>query len=344
MKLHELDHLPPELLAVTPEQLINVLPGPSLIRIPGRDGAPLFVSILLHGNETSGLSAIQEYLQSAIEQHTLLPRTLYLFVGNVAAAAQGLRMLHDQPDYNRIWSGGERPEHRMASTVLARLRELQPFAAIDIHNNTGRNPFYGCVNRIEPEFLHLAGMFSPVTVYFTEPHEVISNACAAICPAVTLECGLAGESSGIGQIVHFLHQVMQLEHLQRPGGISGITEVYHTVAKMVVPEGARITFDPEISGADCCFVQGLDKHNFQDMPAGVVLANQKNRDFRIQVIDNHGRECSDLYLEQGDNRIVTRRSTVMAMLTPDPLVIQQDCFGYIMEHYPLPDADSLQTE
>jgi hypothetical protein len=34
-----------------------------------------------------------------------LPRSLSLFVGNTAAAEQGVRHLPEQPDYNRVWPG-----------------------------------------------------------------------------------------------------------------------------------------------------------------------------------------------------------------------------------------------
>ena len=50
-----------------------------------------------------------------------LPRSLSLFVGNTAAAAEGLRHLLDQPDYNRVWPGCETagtPEHDLMREVI----------------------------------------------------------------------------------------------------------------------------------------------------------------------------------------------------------------------------------
>lgn len=61
---------------------------------------PLFVSMLLHGNETTGLLAVQRLLDKYRDQP--LPRALSVFVGNVEAARLGLRRLEGQPDYNRI--------------------------------------------------------------------------------------------------------------------------------------------------------------------------------------------------------------------------------------------------
>ncbi len=334
---HLLDTLPEGFLDARPEMLRDLLGGPTLIRLPGEDRAPLFVSILLHGNETTGLFAIQEYLRTELDAGNRLPRPLLLFIGNVDAAQANVRMLNHQADYNRIWSGGDGPEHKMAQKVLDVVRAARPFAAIDIHNNTGRNPLYGCINRIDPAFLHLAGLFSPVTVYFTEPHEVISNACAKICPAVTLECGQVGDNSGIGQIVYFLDNVMHLQQFHGPGDASGMTEVYHTIARMKVPPGARITFDPLDEDADCCFATGLDRYNFKDSPTALEIAVRKRKNFQLDVRNNQGRECAADFLVQSGERIETTRSVVLAMMTPDLQVIEQDCFGYLMEHYPLPE-------
>ena len=52
--------LPPGLLAVSARDLHRLLPRPTLSELPGRRARPLFVSILLRGNEDSGLRAIQQ--------------------------------------------------------------------------------------------------------------------------------------------------------------------------------------------------------------------------------------------------------------------------------------------
>jgi succinylglutamate desuccinylase len=82
-----------------------VLPGPALIHLPGRRIPPLFVSVLLHGNEDTGWLAAQSVLKKYATVE--LPRALSLFIGNVEAARTGLRRLDGQPDYNRVWPGSE---------------------------------------------------------------------------------------------------------------------------------------------------------------------------------------------------------------------------------------------
>ena len=154
-----LDQLPDGLLHCEARDLQRILPGPTLVHLPGQHAAPLFVSVLLHGNETTGLTATQGLLRK-YDGHKL-PRSLSIFFGNISAAAQGKRHLDGQPDYNRIWPSagdgtGDLPEHRMMHQVVDEMRARKVFASIDIHNNTGLNPHYGCINRREPRFFHLA--------------------------------------------------------------------------------------------------------------------------------------------------------------------------------------------
>ena len=57
-----LDHIPDGLLDVEPTGLFRILQGPTLIHLPGLRREPLLVSVLLHGNEDTGLSAAQAVL------------------------------------------------------------------------------------------------------------------------------------------------------------------------------------------------------------------------------------------------------------------------------------------
>ena len=124
--LRQYEELPKGLLEVMPTQLSEVLGGPSLIHLPGRREQPLFLSVLLHGNETTGVVALQALL--ARYQHKVLPRAMSIFIGNVESAQDGLRRLAGQPDYNRVWPGSEHPdspEKRMMAEIVDIMRLCQ---------------------------------------------------------------------------------------------------------------------------------------------------------------------------------------------------------------------------
>ena len=99
--LNILTDIPNAFLTVDATKLHSVLNGPTLFHLEGRHKEPLFVSTLLHGNETTGLQAIQKLLIKYKEQ--TLPRSFSFFIGNVQAAQKKLRRLELQPDYNRTW-------------------------------------------------------------------------------------------------------------------------------------------------------------------------------------------------------------------------------------------------
>jgi hypothetical protein len=202
------DHFPGALLDVAASELWRYLDGPSVFHLPGRHTQPLFVSVLLHGNEDTGWRAMQAVLRR--HRGTPLPRALILFVGNVAAAKALVRTLPTQTDYNRCWPGtphAAAPEAHLMREVIDIVAPHRPFASIDIHNNTGKNPHYACVNRLDDRHLHLARLFGRTVVYFNRPEGVQSAALAELCPAVTIECGRIVGLVGAGGRFRFVGSV-----------------------------------------------------------------------------------------------------------------------------------------
>jgi len=335
--LTQYDALPPGLLDLPASRLGEVLPGPALIHLPGRRTPPLFVSVLLHGNEDTGWQAAQSVLKKFAT--TDLPRALSLFIGNVDAACAGLRRLDGQPDYNRVWPGSEEAhpaESAMMQQVVDAMRARGVFASIDIHNNTGLNPHYACVNRLEPNFLHLATLFSRIVVYFIRPRGVQSAAFAELCPAVTVECGKPGTPGSVEHAAGFMEACLHLsefpEHRVAPHDI----ELFHTVATVKVPDEVSFGFDAP--DADIDFVPELDHFNFRELAHGDVWGRvRQGSPARLQALDETGEDISDRLFDHHKNEITLRRRLMPAMLTRDERVIRQDCLCYLMERIGMPE-------
>jgi succinylglutamate desuccinylase len=336
--LRHYQETPAGLLEAQPERLAALLGGPSLIHLPGRRERPLFVSVLLHGNETTGLFAIQALLKQFAGKE--LPRALSLFIGNVEAARDGVRRLAGQPDYNRVWPGSEQPdspERRLMAEIVDIMSERRPFASVDIHNNTGINPHYACINRIDHRFLHLASLFSRTLVYFIRPRGVQSMAFAALCPAVTVECGKVGQSVGERHVREFLDACLHLSEIPDHPVASHDVDLYHTVATVRVPRVFSFGFGEQ--PVDVCFVNDLDHLNFRELPPGTALARLNGVEgMPVAAVDEQGREVAERFFAVEEGLLRTRRSLMPAMLTLDERVIRQDCLGYLMERYPLPSA------
>lgn len=328
--------LPDGLLDLEANQLHALLPGPSLIHLPGRRPEVLFVSILLHGNEDTGWLAIREVLRKY--QDALLPRALSLFIGNVAAARVGARRLDTQRDYNRIWPGTEAPtcqESAMARQVVDEMRRRPLFASLDIHNNTGLNPHYACVNRLKQPFLHLATLFSRTVVYFTRPLGVQSAAFAELCPAVTLECGKPGATHGTEHAAAFIEACLRLSEFPRHPVASHDLDLYHTVATVKVPEAVSFGFEGE--DRHIRFDPALDHFNFRELPAGTVWGEVSGWDGAyLHVTDEAGQDISRDFFDCRLGQIRLTKRLMPAMLTRDSKVIRQDCLCYLMERLAYP--------
>jgi succinylglutamate desuccinylase len=338
-----LESVPPGLLEVDARRLHEVLAGPTLLHLPGRRAAPLFVSVLLHGNEPVGLEAVQAVLRAYAGRE--LPRELSVFFGNVEAARQGLRYLEGQPDYNRIWPpgvSGDTPEHRAVRQVVEEMRRRGVFASLDIHNNTGLNPHYACVNRLEQHFFHLATLFSRTVVYFTRPLGVQSLAFAELCPAVTVECGQAGQGAGVTHAQEFIDACLHLVDIPtHPVAIHDM-DLFHTMATVKVP--GDVSFGVDRADVGLRLPPDLDLLNFRELPQGTILGRVRSEaELVLQAWDEHGQDVSQRYFRQVDGEIRTAVPVMPSMLTLDERVIRQDCLCYFMERLPPEHACAAST-
>ena len=333
MTLQETDVLPPAFLDCGPTDLHALFPAPTLISLNGRAEPPLFVSTMLHGNETTSLFAVQRLLKKYGEAPLSLPRSLILFVGNPAAAAAGKRRLTDQVDYNRIWSGGAGSEHRLAQRVLKRLAEGALFASVDIHNNTGKNPHYGCITTCDNRHLHLAKEFSRQIVYFTEPPEVLSKAMSALCPSITLECGHIGDRRGAEHACDYLETLLHQPAIPDTPVRGSEIDIYHTTASVRVPRGKSISFLSRSGDWDFRFVPGLERLNFTEVLPGETIGWVRDSSLRLEVIrEGEMTSGSDVFSYRGLG-ISAKRRFIPSMLTTNVEVIAQDCLCYLMERW-----------
>ncbi len=342
--LTQLYHIPGGLLDLDATKLKDALGGPTLIHLSGNREPALFISVLMHGNETSGWDALRQLLKEYLPGGggRELPRALSIFIGNVHAAALRMRHLDGQPDYNRVWPGcesPETPEHKMMAQVVDIMGQRDIFASVDLHNNTGFNPHYACVNVLDNSFFHLAAMFSSTVVYFTRPRGVQSMAMAQLCPAVTLECGRVGEIQGVEHAHDYLHACLHLsEHSERSIASDEI-ELFHTVAIVKIPD--HYSFGHGVSGVDIRLADDLDQFNFCELPSRTVFGCiRPGLGLGLEVTDEQGGDVSERYFELVDDKICLRVPVMPSMLSLDHRVVSQDCLCYLLERY---DDHLMQT-
>jgi len=331
MHLQELNHCPEALLSCNTEALHTLFPQPTLIHLPGKQQAPLFISVLLHGNENTGFLALQRLLNKYAGQ--LLPRAISIFLGNTQAAAKGLRRLEHQPDYNRIWPNTDLntcPETEFSQQIVNIMRDKQVFASIDIHNNTGLNPHYACINKLEAEFLQLANLFSRLVVYFKRPLGVQSMAFSELCPAVTLECGRPGQQYGEDHAFNFLNDCLHLSAFSTHAIQHQEIDLFHTTAQVKIPADRSFSFTDQ--QADFYIDHQIDHLNFTEIKAGTHFGQVNNNlTLPIIAIDEQGKEVTEDFFEISNQQLKVKRPTMPSMLTLDERIIRQDCLCYLME-------------
>jgi len=325
--LNETNHVPDNFLDARAENLHDILKAPTLFHMEGVNPQPLFISTLLHGNETTGLYAVQRLLKKYRDKP--LPRALSLFIGNIAAARENQRSLDSQDDYNRIWPGShhsDSAEKDMMQIVTNIMRKKKPFASIDIHNNTGKNPHYGCINILNPHGLVLASEFSDIAVYFTDPKGVQSSAFSDFCPAVVLECGQSSDRSGEDHAFTYIEKILQMDSLS--SGNSENLTLYHTIARVTIPVTVSIGDDSK----DLCLNPELEDKNFHQIQPGTEFASINSTKNKLITVNSESHEdITDEYTEIKDNRILFKKPITLSMFTTCEKAIRQDCVCYLME-------------
>ena len=322
-----MNHIPDDFLNAKAEDLLDILKTPTLFHLEGINPQPLFICTLLHGDETTGLYAIQRLLKKYRNEPP--PRALSLFIGNIAAARENLRRLDTQDDYNRIWPGShhsDSPEKDMMQIVTNIMRKKNPFASIDIHNNTGKNPHYGCINILNPHGLVLVSAFSDIAVYFTDPKGVQSSAFSDFCPSVVLECGQASDRSGEDHALSYIEKILQMDSLS--SGDSDNLMLYHTIARVTVPKTVSIG---DIT-KDICLNPQLEEKNFHQILPGTEFASINSTKNKLIIVNSESHEdITDEYMEIKDDRILFKKPITLSMFTTSERAIRQDCVCYLME-------------
>lgn len=335
MQRYEHRHsLPAGFIDTPATELHRLLSGPTLIDLPGERDDALFVCILQHGNEDSGLRAVQRLLADFTRRP--LPRKLSLFIANVGAARHRRRRLDGQPDLNRCWPGtelvpGEATAMLAAITDIMRGRDL--FASVDIHNTSGSNPVYACVNVLDDTCLQLARLFSRSVVYFTRPRGLQAQAFLGFCPAVVLECGRVGDLTGIERAHGYLDRLLRLDALPPGPPAADDIDLVRSIGLVVVPDGIRFRFSDDDPDTDLVLDPAIDRLNFVDLPAGTVLGRARPGPWPVRVVAPDGSEVTGEFFEVRDDELRLRVPAMPSLLTPDPRIVRQDCLCHLMERF-----------
>jgi hypothetical protein len=190
------------------------------------------------------------------------------------------------------------------------------------------------VNRLDPPFLQLATLFSRTVIYFLRPRGVQSLAFAELCPAVTVECGKAGNPHNTEHALEYIEACLHLAEFRQHAVSPHDIDLYHTVATIKVSDAVDFGFDA--ADQPLSLMGDLDRFNFRDLAPGTVWGRQPaGTPLALVATDENGNDVSARYFQlDADGCIRLGAPATPSMLTLDCRVIRQDCLCYLMERLP----------
>ena len=301
------------LFAVEARELHHVLTRATVFDLRRDAVRPIFVSTLLHGNETSGWDAVRRFIADFPDA------SIALFIGNVDAAAEQMRHLSSEPDFNRIWR--QQPWHSEINQILERFK---PWCGIDIHNNSGPNPHYSVVTDVSASTLALAALFSNKVIFTDHTLDILAHAVSSYCPSLTIETGTVDDPSSERRAYDFLKRLNELGRV--PNERKHELETYETIGIVKVEhENGSLENFPR-------FHTSLKQKSFSTLAVGSPFIECLPPGWRVNVSDPaHARDLTHDYLEFRDRSAFLKRDVVMSMFTNTPLLAIQDCVCYFLK-------------
>jgi hypothetical protein len=334
------DGLPDDLLDLDEFALLRELGRPTLIRVPGTGQARArAIACLLHGDESTGFQAALRVLR----RRRTYPFDLYVVIGNVRAALEppgfAHRFLDDQEDFNRIWGLGAPTtmQRRAADELLEELRAADLESLVDIHNNTGDNPFYAIVTLGSPEVINLATLFTTTLLRWDLGVNTLMEAMHDRCPSIAVECGLPGRPESLAFAVDALRRYLGAEPLAT-NQVLRDHDLLGGLRKVTVRPEVRFRFggglDDEV---DLVLDRDLDVFNFVEVPGGHALGRvHPGSALPVRATDADGRDVTDEHFEVAGDQVVMRIAATPVMMTRTVTAARKDCLFYLATELPSP--------
>ena len=322
-----------DLLDLPDFDVLRALGRPTLVRIPGTGAmAPRAVATLLHGDESTGFEAVMRVLRSR-RTH---PFDLYVVIGNVRAALAepgfAHRYLDDQEDFNRIW-GLDEPTTMLrmaADDIRERLLTAGLESLVDIHNNSGNNPFYALVTRRDPAMVNLATLFTTTLVAWDLQVHTLMESMPDAVAAVAIECGLPGRPESLAFAVDGLRRYLGDGQLTSDRVVRDY-DLLGDLRRVEVRPEVRFRFSDELSeDVDLAVQTDADVANFVLVPEGHVLGRVHDGGaMPLRATDAHGKDVTDDHFRIVGDAVVFSQSSTPIMMTKTVEAARKDCLFYL---------------
>jgi len=333
------EELKPLLDGTDEDLLLNLGGKPALVRIPAAATTAhpraRLLACLMHGNEPSGYRAVLDVLRRG-ERFAF---DLWVLIGNVRAATQegwyANRYLDDQEDFNRVWDRGPATTRmrRCAATILEELRAADLEAAIDLHNNSGQNPYYAIVPRSTPAAFRLAALCADTVLEWKLDAHTLMEALSDRCPSVAVECGQGHLADGAVFAGSVVHRFLNEEGFAVPSAQAGPgpRHILETRERVTVRDEVTFAFGGTLGDeTDLVVAAGLDMFNFGTLVPGHVIGQvDPGAAMPLCATDMAGRDVTArLFDVTPDGILVVAEEMTPIMMTTTVVQARRDCLFY----------------
>jgi len=332
--IHEIDATHFASLQGGIDAFLDVLEGPTRIKIPGEDNSRCRIFItLLHGNEPSGMTALLQLLQERLVP--VVDVHCYLIATEAANTMPrfSCRQVPGKRDYNRCF----KPPYDIddQGPVCRQLQEdiiaLSPEAVVDMHNTSGEGPAFGVITRYDRRHDNLVSLFTDRVIVTDLRLGAIMETSTENIPVVTIECGGAFESAADRLAYTGLKRYFSTLDLYALAETEFPIDKYEHPLRVELSTGSSLSFGEfPIADADVTLKTEIEHHNFGEVTRDTLLGWVKTDALhKIRAYDSGRNDhFKNLYrVENGE--LYPRENQKLFMITSDPVIAKSDCLWYV---------------
>ena len=327
-----LENPTPEDIGRSPDEFLQRLRKPTLIKVKGKDATRTrALATLLHGNEPSGFYGVHRWLL----QQSKPAVNILCFIGGVYAAKAEpgffYRQLPDGRDLNRCFREPfDSDEGRIAKAFLDALHEEQPECLLDIHNTSGTGPSFAVTIKNDAAHQALTSLFTERLIVTDLRLGALMEYSEKEVPTVTIECGGAqDEHSHTLAYEGLMRYVTKQNVLSLEQAEWGI-EVLSNPVRIELKKDTSIGYELAPSGrTDLMLPPDIEHLNF-----GVVQPQQrlgwigpKGLD-GLEAINRSGENIVAKILRIENGELYPARPIKAFMITTNPSIAKSDCLFY----------------
>lgn len=318
--------LNPEILPETPAEVIQQLPGPSVLHIKGQSNRCRVITALLHGDSGNSLRA----LLATLKKSGVPAYNMKIIIVSVDAAKLSPTFSHPylpgRRDINRCFREPflYQSDH-LANRLLNFLEIWKPDVLIDIHDTPALTRTFAISISDSEGHKTLASYFTDCLIYSPITIGALTDLNIG-CPVISVHA--TSDYSGIQQseLYKNLTRFWQADKLTQQRSV----RIMSKPRRLELRRSAALTFsDKPVFGVNCTLRQDIENCSFTTQQAGDVLGwVDHNKLDHFRVVGRTPREKVTDFFSADDNCLTVARPMMLFVLAKNPDLAKSNCLFY----------------